>query len=217
MTTTSQSGSKCSSPWRTESCRLRPPACKAHSRQLIFESDRINSLHLDISFSATTRITLRTVRDSAKRLRVWRISGRPEIGKKGLEISPPILFPSPAATMTAFTRINMPKKTRAESLALGPYPVVKRSPYSVSEDMTQLFQNLFFRVGASNGKLLDQKIPRGIEHFALPEGKLLVSLENKKVAQHLGNFQNRAGFDFLRVFSIAPIPSLLISFHFLLA
>ena len=52
---------------------------------------------------------------------------------------------------------------------------------SVSENVAQLFHDFLFRMGARDGKLLDQQIARRIQHLSLAEGEFFIALQDKKV------------------------------------
>ena len=51
------------------------------------------------------------------------------------------------------------------------------------------------------------------EHLPLAERKLLIALQNEKVAQYFCDLEDRSGFDFFGVFAIAAVPGLLIRFR----
>src|SRR5262249_12938598 len=55
------------------------------------------------------------------------------------------------------------------------------------------------------------------EHLALPEGELLVTLQDEEVAQHLGDLEHAAGLDLLGVLPVATVPGLLIDLDLLVA
>ena len=65
-------------------------------------------------------------------------------------------------------------------------------------------------------KFFDQEITRRIEHLPLAERKLLIALQNEKIAQYFCDLEDRSGFDFFGVFAIAAVPGLLIRFDFFL-
>src|SRR5271154_1468438 len=83
----------------------------------------------------------------------------------------------------------------------------------IGEDGLEFLHDLLFRMSLGDGKFLDQEAARRIEHLALAEGEFLVTLKHQQVAQDLGNFERRPGFDLLGVLTIAAIPGLRITFY----
>src|SRR5579862_9829788 len=78
----------------------------------------------------------------------------------------------------------------------------------VREDHLQLFHNFFFWMSLGDRQFLDEQRTRGVEHLALAERQFLVALEHQQIAQHLGDFQWRSGFDLFGVFAVTTVPGL---------
>src|ERR1700751_2834885 len=66
----------------------------------------------------------------------------------------------------------------------------------------QLFHDLLFRMSLGDREFLDQQAARRVEHLALTERQLLVTLEHQQVAQDLGDLERRAGLNFFSVLAV---------------
>src|SRR5580700_5749015 len=78
----------------------------------------------------------------------------------------------------------------------------------IREDHLQLFHDFFFWMSLGDRQFLDQQRTRRVEHLALAERQFLVALQHQQIAQHLGDFEWRTGFDLFGVFAVATVPRL---------
>src|SRR2546426_567273 len=78
---------------------------------------------------------------------------------------------------------------------------------SAVEDGLQIALDVVLVDALGQRELLDQEIPRRIEHLALAEAQILVELEQIEVAQHLRDLEHGAGLDLLHVLPVAAVPS----------
>src|SRR5947208_6059314 len=78
---------------------------------------------------------------------------------------------------------------------------------SAVEDGLQIALDVVLVDALGQRELLDQEIPRRIEHLALAEAQILVELEQIEVAQHLRDLEHGAGLDLLHILAIAAVPS----------
>src|SRR5262249_24316831 len=62
---------------------------------------------------------------------------------------------------------------------------------------------------------LHQEVACGVEHLALAEGELLVTLQHEQVTEHLGDLEHAARLDLFGVLPVAPVPRLLVDLDLL--
>src|SRR5713101_6805291 len=74
-----------------------------------------------------------------------------------------------------------------------------------TEDFFEIGLDLVLVTLLGQRELLDQQRTRGIQHFALAKGQILISLEEIQISKYFGDLENRAGLDLLHVFTIATV------------
>ena len=106
--------------------------------------------------------------------------GTPATSTKALGNSAPSRRPLPAAGNTRATGTVLVRPRAAERKKAGACPAFSKTASNAGRSVTeyglQFLHYFLFGMGLGNGQFLDEQIACGIEHLALPEGKLLVAL-----------------------------------------
>src|SRR5882724_6588265 len=85
---------------------------------------------------------------------------------------------------------------------------IRRERALAGEDPIELLLDLHFLRLRRDGDLLDEQRARRVEHLALAERQLLVTLEPLQVAEDLGDLEDGARLDLLHVLAVATVPRL---------